>query len=331
MENIINRIKGSLYYRFPFVEIYSVLMNLALHIKYSFKPNGPLNDKASYIFYLTKSYHIVEKGLSLPKPRAFFGQEKIRKLIHYTNLYVNKFGFDYHVENINSALKDYVSFHSKHEGFNNENIISEINDFLSLYKEENISGNGGVELVQVEKIKKIITFDEYHDFIFSRRSVRKFSKEEVSKEAINKAIELSIKTPSVCNRQGWGVYTYHERDEIDNLLSYQNGNAGFGSESQCLIIVVGKSKAFTRFEYTQLYTDAGMFSMSIINALHALDLGSCPLNLCMSYGQESRLKKSAGISNDERLVMMIAVGHKENKYPVAKSPRMKLNSVLRNI
>ncbi|MEZ9204111.1 nitroreductase family protein [Vibrio splendidus] len=328
MGNIKERIRGSLLYRYPFVEIYSVLMNLILHVKYSFNPNGPLNNKESYIFYLTKSYHIIEKGLSLPKPRLFFGKEKIRKLIHYSIMYTNKFGTDYHIGNINSALKSYVNFHLECEGYDKEPIIIEINDFLNLSSDDLCVGLGGVDIVQGKD--EIITFDEYKRFISTRRSVREFTQDKINKECIDRVIELSIKTPSVCNRQGWAVYSYHERDKIDELLKFQNGNAGFGKQSQCLLIVVGKSRAFTRFEYTQLYTDAGMFSMSIINALHASGLGSCPLNLCMSYGQESKLKIAAGIKSDERLVMMIAVGHKENKYSVAKSPRMKLESVLRN-
>uniref|UniRef100_UPI00136AB3D1 nitroreductase family protein n=2 Tax=Photobacterium lucens TaxID=2562949 RepID=UPI00136AB3D1 len=237
------------------------------------------------------------------------------------------YGFDYHVENINSALSDYVSYHNRFNDSSENPLIIEIKKYLHDENRKPINGNGGIETI-VDNVDNIISFEQYNKFISSRRSVRSFSKKQVLESDIRNVVNLSIKTPSVCNRQGWGVYAYFRREEIDNLLKYQNGNAGFGEEVNCLLVVVGKSKAFSRFEYNQLYIDGGMFSMSIVNSLHALGLGSCPLNLCMPYSREVKLKKLANIKTDERLVMMIAVGHKKNEYIVAKSPRMNAESVL---
>ncbi|MBP2698921.1 nitroreductase family protein [Vibrio parahaemolyticus] len=327
MNMLKERINGTLLYRYPVIEIYSIIMNFYIHIKYSFKPNGPLNNKESFVFYLTKSYHIVEKGLSLPYPRKFFGKDKISKLMYFTRKYIEIYGFDYHVENINSALSDYVSYHNRFNDSSENPLIIEIKKYLHDENRKPINGNGGIETI-VDNVDNIISFEQYNKFISSRRSVRSFSKKQVLESDIRNVVNLSIKTPSVCNRQGWGVYAYFRREEIDNLLKYQNGNAGFGEEVNCLLVVVGKSKAFSRFEYNQLYIDGGMFSMSIVNSLHALGLGSCPLNLCMPYSREVKLKKLANIKTDERLVMMIAVGHKKNEYIVAKSPRMNAESVL---
>lgn len=324
-----NKIKASLLYRYPIIEVYSVIMNLIIHVKYSFKPKGPLKDKESYIYYLTKNYHIVEKGLSLPNPRAFFGKEKISKLLTYTRKYITTYGEDYHVDNINSALRDYVKFHSRYSNYKSEPLIIEIEEYLKFSASTSTTNDGGIRVIKANVGDNKFSINEYENFIYSRNSVRDFKPDEVLEEDIVKAIKLSMKTPSVCNRQGWGVYAYFDNNQIDNLLKFQNGNAGFGSHSKCLLIIVGKSKAFTRFEYNQLYVDAGMFSMSIINALHALGLGACPLNLCMPYRNEVNLKKVANITADERLIMMVAVGHKKDEYIVAKSPRMNVESVLR--
>lgn len=41
---------------------------------------------------LTLSYHNIEKGLSLPKPRPLFGRRNIRRLVNNLHRYLNAFG-----------------------------------------------------------------------------------------------------------------------------------------------------------------------------------------------------------------------------------------------
>lgn len=329
MESIVSRVKGIFLFRYPVVEIFTGVMSFYLHLKYSFKHNSPLEDKDSFVAYLIKTSHIVEKGLSLPNPRPFFGKEKIDKLLYFTNIYIEKFGFDELVGNINSALIAYVDYHNQFDNSDVNQTIVKIKAHLIKF-EKSSKENGGVEKINDTSFSPDDTvFERYSEIVGSRRSIRDFDTRNVSLELIYKAIQLSLNTPSACNRQGWNVSVFTEKKDIKDLLTYQNGNAGFGTTIRCLLVVTGCAKAFTRFEHNQLYIDAGMFSMNIINSLHALGLGTCALNLCMPYSQENKLKKVAGIDKSERLVMMIAVGHKKDTYFVAKSPRKKIESVLR--
>src|SRR3546814_1994141 len=66
---------------------------------------------------------------------------------------------------------------------------------------------------------------------------------------------------------------------IDRALSLQNGNRGFGHEIPCLLILCTDLSAFdTAGERYQHWIDGGMFSMSLVWALHALGYSSCCLN-----------------------------------------------------
>src|SRR5690606_31318797 len=63
-----------------------------------------------------------------------------------------------------------------------------------------------------------------------RRSVRQFSDHPVSRELIIEAIRLARLCPSVCNRQTVKVYVYTNPDKRAEVLSFQDGNAGFGDQ-----------------------------------------------------------------------------------------------------
>lgn len=69
--------------------------------------------------------------------------------------------------------------------------------------------------------------------------------------------------------------------------------------------------------------------MNLMFALHASGLGSCPLNTCMPYSREKRLKLAAGIPDHERLIMMVAVGNLKDKFAVAQSEKYPLDTVLK--
>jgi nitroreductase len=73
----------------------------------------------------------------------------------------------------------------------------------------------------------------------------------------------------------------------------------------------------------QLYVDGALFSMALIYALHAAGIATCPLNLAVRNTQEKRIKAAAGIPQDQRLIMMIAVGTPigDGGFKAAASPR----------
>ncbi|MCY1415275.1 5,6-dimethylbenzimidazole synthase [compost metagenome] len=163
--------------------------------------------------------------------------------------------------------------------------------------------------------------EAFNKFVRCRYSVRNFSHEPVSDDLIFTAIETATFAPSVCNRQSWQVHYYSEKTTIHNILQHQNGNAGFTDTIDKLLIITGDTRAFTESESNQIFIDGGLFSMNLILALHSAGLGSCALNTSYSYLKEFKVKKVAKIPNNERLIMMLAVGNIKPNFQVAASPR----------
>lgn len=305
------------------VETLTMLRSAYIHKKYSFKELSVRNDPENLKYYILKRCHIVEKGLSLPETRPGFGQPKILELIQQTEFYRAK-GDPKIVQIVHDTLEQYLMFHKDCTHILSPRLLELSQMFLG---KSHSGGLGGITTLTKDKIKSI-NIQEFGTLLRSRKSVRQFSDQEVDLKELNTALSLALHTPSVCNRQGWKIHVYSKKDQIQTLLKFQNGNRGFSEEINKLLIITGNTKAFTIYEHNQLYIDSGLISMNVMLALHCSGLGSCPLNLCLPYKQETLMVKAAQIPEYERPIMMIGVGVLKNEFEVAQSERLGVESVI---
>jgi nitroreductase len=313
------------FYRMALGELLTILHSAILHLRFSFNNGRPGLEKEKLEYYLVKHCHILEKGLALPKPRKAFGQPKIKILIKRTRLYEAHYSETHIGCMVRDTLREYLEFHANDLQALPKDFLSHIRIFID---EREPQASGGLKHL---KKSEMVTLgpDRFREFLQCRHSLRNFSSVPVEDAVINEAISMARHTPSVCNRQGWRVHYYSDKAIICELLSYQNGNAGFTESIDKLLIVTGSTKAFTRYEHNQLFIDGGLYSMNLMLSLHAVGLGSCPLNTCMPWFREKQIKKVAGIACYERLIMMIAVGNLKDEFNVAQSEKYSLDRILK--
>ena len=309
----------------PVGEIITFIYSLFLHLRFSFSERNPGLEKERLEYYLVKHCHIIEKGLALPEPRRAFGQPKINNLIKRTREYEKRYSERDIGLMVRDTLRGYLEFHADDLGVLPEDFFKSIQLFI---QEESAQAKGGVKFI---KKSEMVTLGahQFEEFVKCRHSVRSFSDVPVEEADIFKALLITRNTPSVCNRQGWLVHYYSDKSKIQELLSFQNGNAGFTDRIDKLFIVTGSIKAFTRYEHNQLFIDGGLYSMNLMLALHSVGLGACPLNTCMPWLKAKRLKKTAGIARYERIIMMIAVGNLLDEFSVARSEKYPLEKIIR--
>ena len=108
---------------------------------------------------------------------------------------------------------------------------------------------------------------------------------------------------------------------IEKALSFQNGNRGFGYTISNLFIITGKLSHFSSKERHQVYIDCGLYSMSLILALHSHGVSTCALNMSDQFGRERIISKALGFSDDEVPIMMIAAGYASKDASSANSSR----------
>ncbi len=275
---------------------------------------------------ITLHYHSLEKGLSNLNIRLGFGERALKNLFHALEEYkMNKFPKDdeRYLSAIN-ALIYYVDFHEK-----SNYDVSWVKEKLDIHLKY-LGNDSSQRLVEnkighreFSKSNILETLNKpFDEFIQSRISIRDYSEEEVDINLINKAIELAILTPSVCNRQPWKVYVLKDYELIQKVLNLQNGVNGVSRKNtENLLVVTSDISYFANDkERNEPFIDGGLFSMTLLYALHYQGLAACCLNASMSSTSFEAVKKMANIKNSERLIMFISVGnYSENiKVPVSQ-------------
>lgn len=325
IDKVKSKIYAFIYWQSSIGEFLNKWQDIRLFLKFKFDDLNKMSKK-NLESHLTKEYHIIEKGLSMPSPRSGFGKPKINKLIKDTRVYIKNYGNTKYSVAVVSALNQYLDFNENKGEDLSSTFYKSVKDFLS---EVNISNSktGGTKELKLSEIESATAFD-YNKFITTRVSVRDFSEELIAIEEIQKIIDLARNAPSVCNRQGWHVHAFNNRSDIDKVLQYQHGNRGFGDKLQALLIVTADLQGFTTLEGNQPYVDGGILSMSILMAIHSMNMGACAMNTCIPFTDEKLLKKMISIPESERLIMMIGVGKLKEKFNVPISIKKDVNEVL---
>lgn len=268
--------------------------------------------------------HTVEKGLSIKNPRMKFGQVKIPKLLSH----LEKYGFDndlFPVQKSYGCLNEYIQLHKKNN-FNLGEMGEKINIFLQQCDAKKIVPTGGTKKI----VPTIDNSFSFHDGLLFRFSSRQYIPTVVSEEILNKIIEISLRTPSQCNRQSGRVHYYSNKNVIDQLLKLQGGAEGFREDVYNLFVITSDISAWSGFKArSQAYVDGSLLAMQVLNACFANNIGSCPLSLAVSNKRELQISKTGNIPTNERLIMMISFGYqKENEYVVARSERISTTSLM---
>lgn len=273
-----------------------------------------------------KIYHRLEKSLSFRERNPNSGWSAAAELVDLLKKVKNDGKeFSYHEAIGLKVLGDFISL-AIVESREQKKIVA----FWEHHKSSS-SNEGGVLQKKSASLQDGILTDP-EQFFSSRFSVRDFDSKRVLDSDVVRAIKLALNTPSVCNRQASFVYCLYSRAEIDKALSLQNGNQGFGHEIPCLLILCADLSAFdTAGERYQQWIDGGMFSMSLVWALHSLGLASCCLNWSKGPVDDIKLRSLVPIKDEHTVLMMLAVGMPREDLKICYSARKPIDSFYKNL
>ncbi len=287
---------------------------------------SPVCPKSKQLHYdILLLAHTVEKGLSVSNPRRKFGIEKITSLLSFLECYDESWGV-FPLEKSYGCLSAYVQWH-KSIDFDLCELGDEINVFLKRCKSLNITPKGGVKSLSTMNHKQNAIFEQS---LNDRASCRRFEPEVVSDDILERIGRIAVRTPSQCNRQSSRLHYYADKNLINKLLLAQGGAEGFRESVHNLFVITSEMSAWSGIKArSQAYVDGSLTSMQVLNACQSLGLGACPLNLAVTNFKEKEICKIGGISDGERLIMMIAFGIPEKaNLQVARSERLPINHVL---
>ena len=284
-------------------------------------------------YFILIEAHRIEKGLSLPNPKPFFGRELFKNLSSMIYSLQKISSIDImEVKKAYNALNSYLDMHKEITDKNNKeqnlflNSLHDLNQFIK-------DNTNFIEPSSALKItnQNLLSELDFRKKLINRSSNRRFSKNIIKEDVIKRIIEVAQKAPSQCNRQTSRAYLIQNKEKINNILSIQGGTAGYKEYINNLFIVSGDLGGWQGPQQrNQVYVDGALFSMMLMLGIQSEKLVSCSLNLAIKNSDEKKIKIIASIPKSERLIMLIAFGEAENptKNIVASSPRRKLNEVL---
>lgn len=273
--------------------------------------------------HISMDYHRLEKGMALPSPRQGFGRDVVLRLIRSVGRYESRYGAAEVTHFARGALLGYRRFN---EGKLAPDVELAIVDFLS--PEADVH-SGGVDALTRSTL---FPFDSEaaQQFLRSRRSVRQFDGRPVPEELLRRAARIAQQAPSVCNRQSARLFASNQREKMDGMLRFQNGNRGFGDRLGAVIVVASDMRAFTSMgERNQCWVDGGIFAMSMALALHSLHIGACMLNWSVEPDRDRALRRYLGIDDHYAIITMMGAGYVVDDLKVAASPRRSTSEIIR--
>lgn len=254
---------------------------------------------------LTRDYHRVEKGMTLRRPRRPFGRA------------------------VNARLQTLLSGAAPSGSLNPQVLASATSavDGLARWNEDGVISDELAPRMNDTSTRNE-SGNEALGLFGSRRSVRDFRSDPPPLDIVRDAIAAASYSPSVCNRQPWKAYVY-TGERVAELLAFQNGNAGFTNDIPMLIITTVELGYFSGpGERNQAWIEGGIFSSTLMWALHGTSIQSCMLNLSLTTRRSDALRAAAGIPQSEVLIMMLAVGYANEGVRVARSPRKNVASLI---
>lgn len=276
---------------------------------------------------IIKNYHVIEKGLTMPKTRLGFGSDRVISLCkdceEYVRLYIP---LTNQVKHAIGVLNEYIHFHKLHNYKLSENIKFEINKVLLLAKEEAISPSKQLTIHKKDYFSQINS--SFPLFSESRKSVRNYTEEDIPLDQLKAALSLTLNTPSACNRQTSRLRIYSDKNKIQRILDIQMGSRGFGHLTNKLIVITAELGVFNEaMERNQAYIDGGIFAMNLLYSLHSQHIACCILNCSNTPKKDYLFQKECRINPNEVFIAMVACGIPPEEIHVAASPRHDLGTI----
>ncbi len=165
-----------------------------------------------------------------------------------------------------------------------------------------------------------------YDAILTRRSIRKYKKQKISEEILQKLLHAGFHAPSAGNQQPWHFVILDDR-RILNVIPTFHPSAKMLTEADKALLVCGDLNREKFKGYWMI--DCSAATQNILLTAHSLGLGACWLGLYPRKGRVLGMRKLLQLPTTIIPFSLIALGHpaeskpSEHRYDSARVHRNK--------
>ena len=150
--------------------------------------------------------------------------------------------------------------------------------------------------------------------ILTRRSIRKFKKEQIKDEELNLILEAGIYAPSGMNKQSWQFSVVQNKEKIELLAKVVRESlgrdAGYNFYAPPTLIMLSNEK-----DNTNGLADCSCALQNIFLMANSLGIGSCWINQLKTICDEKEVREvltSFGIPQNHIVWGMASIGYSDN-------------------
>jgi hypothetical protein len=274
-------------------------------------------------------YHVIEKGLTMPNRKPWFGRDVLMTLIASINRFEAKFGTGN--QQVRHAVGVVKSYYSLHQGSASA-VPPDWDECWSQVKAL-VGNHGEIPVAAQRHCNRAALFGmkdrPFFDFAHARCTIRNYAPVELPMQRIRDAVKLALTTPSACNRQYCRVHCLTDKARIGELLAIQGGCRGFGHLTDKLLVVTADLEGVDAVrERDDLFTNGGMFLMNLCYSLFYYEVAHCILNWSRMPEEDLAMRKLVRIRDSETVIAVLLCGVPPDEFDVAASPRKTLSEVL---
>jgi len=170
------------------------------------------------------------------------------------------------------------------------------------------------------------TYEQLHDAMVTRRSVRIFTNHAVPRSEIEKIVSVVNWAPASCNRQTVRVYIADNPELVRICLGVNNGATCTSDNIPCFISFCADVRPYDMpHEMTLPVLDTALGIQNCCLAAHALGIGMTLLNWTHHTEEQAKLlRKTLGIPSCFRIVANAVLGYPAQgaPLPVRKSDNL---------
>jgi nitroreductase len=163
----------------------------------------------------------------------------------------------------------------------------------------------------------VLSMDVF-ECIKGRRSIRRFKKEDVSEELVERVLAAARMAPSAGNMQDWSFIVIRDEKMKKELAEAAHKQFFLAAAPIVIVYLVDYRRSSTSYgkRGKELYAlqDSGAAIQNLLLAAHALELGTC----WVGAFDEEIVHKLVGAPRDYRPVAIIPLGYPATKPPMTR-------------
>ena len=148
---------------------------------------------------------------------------------------------------------------------------------------------------------------ELKEALLKRRSVRKFTEEEVSQEMIEELLHAAMSGPSACNKKPWQFYVVKNKKKLEELKSASRFTK---ISAKLAIVVCGDLAKALPLKFSQYWIqDCSAATENILLRATDLGLGAVWCGVHPQDGAEDRVREILDLPKKQIPLNVIFMGH----------------------